>query len=250
MEELKTSSQRPPSISPSAPAASSTRERIVAAAMNLFNQNGVASVPMHKIAAELGMSPGNLAYHFKNKRDMVSAIFPLLENQMRGVLKPPGIRVSPQAAAEYQIEIFRTLWRFRFFFNGLVGLLGADPSLAKCYMRFQDWVVGTLDGLLVGLVSHGDMRTIAAPNTTHLVATNMWMLWLSWLRFAQLVSPDIAMVENAAIYDGALRHFSLMQPYYGREFASRLLVELQRALGQKDRGGAAARDPQSVRARL
>jgi AcrR family transcriptional regulator len=245
------SSRRPASIPSSGPGATSTRERIIGAAINLFNQNGVPSVPMHKLAAELGMSPGNLAYHFKSKRDVVAAIFPLLEDQMRGVLKPPGIRVSPRSAAEYQIEIFRTLWRFRFFFNGLVGLLGADPTgLAKRYMRFQDWVISTLDDLLVGLVGHGDMRTIAAPNTTHLVATNMWMLWLSWLRFAQLVSPDMAMVEDAAIYDGALRHFSLMQPYYGREFAGRLLVELQRALGQENKGSAAARDLPSARVKL
>jgi AcrR family transcriptional regulator len=187
---------------------------------------------MHKMAAELGMSPGNLAYHFKSKRDIVSAIFPLIEDRMREVLRPPGARVSARDAAQYQVAIFRTLWRYRFFFNGLVGLLAADEELAKRYMRFQEWIIKTLDKLLGELIGHRDMRAIVSPNTTALVAKNMWMLWLSWLRFEQIVSPDTAMVENAAIFDGALHHFSLLQPYYGREFANRLVTELRAVLEQ------------------
>jgi hypothetical protein len=87
--------------------------------------------------------------------------------------------LSPKGAAEYEIEIFRSIWRYRFFFNDLVDLLGASPTLAKQYVGFQEWVIDTIDGLLRQLIGNGDMRSIVSPNKTVLVAMNMWMLWLS-----------------------------------------------------------------------
>ena len=46
-------------------ASNSTRERILQTSLQLFNAQGLPSVSTHRIAAELGMSPGNLHYHFK-----------------------------------------------------------------------------------------------------------------------------------------------------------------------------------------
>ena len=39
-----------------------TRDRILLTSLALFNEQGLAAVSTHKIAAELGMSPGNLHY--------------------------------------------------------------------------------------------------------------------------------------------------------------------------------------------
>ena len=39
--------------------------------------------------------------------------------------------------------------------------------------------------------------------------------------------------EGAAIYQGALRHFSLIQPYFGRDFCARLLDSIRVALGRE-----------------
>ena len=211
----------------------STPERIIEASIFLFNRNGVQNVALHRIAAHIGISPGNLAYHFPGKRQLLLAIFPLIDNGMRHALEPlqPLSKgATPRVAAEYQIRIFRTMWRSRFFFNALTYLLSEDEELRERYMQFQGWVIDTLRAVLDDLIAHRHMRQVVAPNTTELVARNMWMLWLSWLRFEQINDPKTDMVENAAVYDGALQHFSLMQPYYGKEFAAQLLGELQQAL--------------------
>ncbi len=47
---------------------------ILEAACRLFNERGYAHVTMRDIAAECGISVGNLTYHFHRKRDVVSAI--------------------------------------------------------------------------------------------------------------------------------------------------------------------------------
>ena len=46
-----------------------TRARILTAAAQLFEQQGYRSVSMRAIAAQLGISVGNLTYHFPHKLD-------------------------------------------------------------------------------------------------------------------------------------------------------------------------------------
>jgi len=218
----------------------STSARIIEASIQLFNEQGVPSVPMHRIAAQVGISPGNLAYHFPAKRGVLLAILPQIESALRNALHPPAGPLNAASAAAFQIEIFRTLWRYRFFFNGLTFLLVRDEEMRDRYLRFQRTVIEALCELFEALIRARDMRAVAEPNTTHLVATNMWMVWLSWLRFEQINDPDVSMVENAAIYDGAVQHFSMMQPYYGKQFGAQLLAELQRALGVRKHSASAA----------
>src|SRR6185295_7832493 len=64
-----------------AAAGSSTRDRILNTSLRLFNEEGVAAVSTHRIAAELGMSPGNLHYHFKTKQLVVTWLFRRFEER-------------------------------------------------------------------------------------------------------------------------------------------------------------------------
>ena len=48
-----------------------TRERIVEVAIRLFNAEGINAVGVREIARTLGISPGNLSYHFPRKEDLL-----------------------------------------------------------------------------------------------------------------------------------------------------------------------------------
>ena len=54
-----------------------TRDKIVYAALELFNEHGERSITTNHIAEHIEISPGNLYYHFRNKQEIVRDIFTL-----------------------------------------------------------------------------------------------------------------------------------------------------------------------------
>lgn len=52
-----------------------TKQKILEASVRLFNENGLDSVRLQQIAEEVGISVGNLAYHYKNKEAIVESVF-------------------------------------------------------------------------------------------------------------------------------------------------------------------------------
>ena len=58
-----------------------TRDRIIQASKELFNEQGERNVTTNHIASHLGISPGNLYYHFKNKQQIIFDIYLEYEDQ-------------------------------------------------------------------------------------------------------------------------------------------------------------------------
>jgi AcrR family transcriptional regulator len=222
---------------------SSTADRILDASLKLFNEHGLHDVPALKVAQHLGISPGHLAYHFKTRADIVMAVFQRLEDAVRLELlsvergdKP----LAPAAAAQHQIRILRTLWRYRFFFNALNQVLGQDVVLRERYVRMQSSIIEMMAALFDELIACQSMRAVAKPNSTRLLARACWMVWLSWLRFAQIEDPDNDEISITAVQDGVMQTFSIIQPYFSPAFERDMLKELRRTTRGKAASNSAA----------
>jgi AcrR family transcriptional regulator len=207
-----------------------TSERILAASLKLFNEHGYPNVSALKIAQHLGISHGNLAYHFKTKSDIVMTVFPLLEQAVRSA-RTPGGGLLPRDAAVHQIEFSRTLWRYRFFFNGLTQLLSRDERLRARFLVLQETVVQTMQDLFDDAIKQGDMKPVEPPTTTRILSRCCWMTWLSWLRFEQIDNPTPFEARDEAVYNGCMLSFGIVQAYFSKQFSADVLSELRSAVG-------------------
>src|SRR5690606_15802225 len=66
-----------------------TRDRILECALQCFNARGEGNVSVLEIATELGISPGNLYYHFRGKEPLVLALFERFRQELAPLLQPP-----------------------------------------------------------------------------------------------------------------------------------------------------------------
>lgn len=211
----------------------STPDRILDAALKLFNESGYANVPSVRVAEYLGISPGHVAYHFKSKLEMVLAVFPRIEEDVRGQLEsiPESDRpFTPEVAARHQVEMIRLLWKYRFVFNALTVLL-QDPGIRRHFTLLEETIVATTQGLFDGLIRNGDMRRGSPPSTTRVIARNVWMVWLSWLRFEQIAHPGRETVRNEAILGGVIQAYSIVQPYFEESFTRKMLKSVRVEIG-------------------
>ena len=94
--------------------ASSTREKILAVSLRLFNEQGYRSVTMRAIADSLSISVGNLTYHFAKKQDIVAALLDDVFAQMTATADMPAASLA-QIDSLFSMML-DTLERCAFFF--------------------------------------------------------------------------------------------------------------------------------------
>ncbi|TAL36601.1 MAG: TetR/AcrR family transcriptional regulator [Spirochaetes bacterium] len=111
-----------------------TRDRIIQAALDLFNDRGAHSVTTNHIAASMGISPGNLYYHFANKEEIIREIFERIVREFDGLYgRPADTAFSAAALLDMFSKNCDLYYAYRFFYLELATLLAQDALLRKRY---------------------------------------------------------------------------------------------------------------------
>lgn len=118
------------------PERSKTKTRILKTALELFNNEGEAQVSAVDVASVMGISPGNLYYHYKGKPEIIAALFEDFEEEIRIILSGPI--TEPLSLSDnwvYLYIIFEEIYDFRFFYRNMSDILKRIPELAVPFSR-------------------------------------------------------------------------------------------------------------------
>lgn len=201
-----------------------TRDRILEAALRLFNEKGERNVSTNHICAELGISPGNLYYHFRNKSEIVFALFEQYRSRFERVLGVPADRsLTYEDKVGYFEAIFEAMWEYRFLHRDMEHLLAESEQLCGAYRTFARASVGDGRRILQGLVDAGMMQ--ASPEVLDGLIVNIWVIITAWSGFLQAVAlPDQrnSVLNRSRLKRGIYQIICLEEAYLSPEVKARL----------------------------
>ena len=191
-----------------------TAERILEVTLELFNRFGEPNVSTTLISAELGISPGNLYYHYPAKDELINSLFDRYEHALNELLNASDSVRNVEDAWFFMHTLFELIWQYRFLYRDLNDLLSKNRRLEthfQCVLKNKTRAVKILlDGMSRSGAMAIDSREIEAT------ATSMVVLLTYWLSFEYVRDPRNALEpENAqsALMRGAQHVLSLLVPY-------------------------------------
>ena len=129
-----------------------TKDRILEASLTMFNAQGEPNVTTNHIADELGISPGNLYYHYRNKDDIVEQLFARYEARMDQALLVPDGRLPTLEDVWMQLHlVFECMWTFRFLYRDLVDIVSRNRKLKQHFARILNRAAASAEKVLKGL---------------------------------------------------------------------------------------------------
>lgn len=161
-----------------------TKSRILDAALALFNERGTANVTTNHIAESLGISPGNLYYHYRNKAEIVRGLFARIVGEWAiNYAVAPGTMPTLQMMESMVAGNFEIQARYRFFFRDLALLLNVDPELAATYRANREAGIANTRFLINLFAEAGVLAPVGDPEALDDLAQLLWLVGDFWLVF-------------------------------------------------------------------
>lgn len=188
-----------------------TRQRILDTTLALYNEHGEPQVSTSLIAAELGISAGNLHYHFRRKDELSAALLDRFVAEFDALLPPSGWRADHVEDAWLLLHLLlETLWRHRFLFRDLSGIMARDRRASQRLASVFERAVGVSRGICLGLVEQGVMTATGAEIDA--LSGNIAVVSLYWLSFESARHPK-ASLERKGMARGAYQVLMLVAPF-------------------------------------
>lgn len=194
------------------------KQKILVTCREQMNLKGAQAIGTGQICETLGISPGNLYYHFKNKEEIVLALFLDLDRELRTTFDVnSGQGISAADFAGYYVRSLEVAYDHRYFFSGLLYLLRRDKVLAERYRDLQSWTLDQLETIVRQAASEGNLEVPNSLQRYQSIATNTWLVWSNWGRYLE-ISRDSHAITRSDMIMGVHQIFDVLSGYLTPEF--------------------------------
>ena len=187
-----------------------TKDKIIYTAIKLFNKQGTNLVSTNHIAKEMGISPGNLYYHFRSKNDIIRSISDNFSNELGSVFK-----IQLDTIADFSSNLtslfnrfFKIQQSYQFLFLEGVHLTKQDSKLLANYTNLRSLIKKGYHELLSNLVKIKIMKR-QSLNIIDDLLDAQWIIMWYWINHTIL---DRNTYDDFQIKKGIKLSFSIIKP--------------------------------------
>ena len=184
-----------------------TQNLIIDTAIDLFNQHGSTAVSTNRIADICKLSRGNLHYHFRTKEEIIQTIFQRIDREM----EQDWYQDHCNPSMEYMYFMFsrqiELIWRYRFFYRELNGLLQNDARLKVLFMDNRKRRVREVDRFFKEMIKAELIVEPQPPISMDSLLEISWLISDQWLPHLDLHDKTLDEKSIAAGYQLILQVF-------------------------------------------
>ena len=187
-----------------------TKDKIIATAIDLFNLHGTKAISTNHIAKEMGISPGNLYYHFRSKNDIIRSISDNFSNELGSVFKIQLDTISDFSSNLTSLfnRFFKIQQSYQFLFLEGVHLTRQDSRLLDNYTNLRNLIKKGYHELLSNLVKIKIMKK-QSLNIIDDLLDAQWIIMWYWINHTIL---DRNTYDDFQIKKGIKLSFSIIKP--------------------------------------
>ncbi len=169
-----------------------TRARILTKAIELFNELGTASVSLNALAESLGISAGNMQYHYKSRIEIVRAILEEMFSQFDAIYELAEEEPFTLDTLRRVMRLnFDLVWKYRFFYREFAALLRNDKILARRFREIQEKRLAEQKIIFKRLAASGAAQSDLSPKEIQNVTLIGWVLGNTWLLYVESTGQKI-----------------------------------------------------------
>jgi len=194
-----------------------TQALIVDSALMLFNKYGCAHVSTNRIAAECGISRGNLHYHFNKKEEIVLSIFQRIVHAMNEEWPQDHFAPTLENMAGMYVRQSHLILEFEFFYREMPALLRQDPLLRRRYREHRELRITAISKFFRELAACGVMEFGSDPALIRSLVIATWIISDNWPNFVEFQGEELSAEAICQGYDMILH---VLGPYIKVNFGA------------------------------
>jgi AcrR family transcriptional regulator len=165
-----------------------TRQKILNAALQLFNSRNVEQVSIREVAKKAGISHGNLCYHFPNIENLVEHLYlQLAAEQDQLFARMTAQEVSLQTLKTSSTESLALLYRYKFLMLDFVAVMRKSKTIRTHYRQLFKMRKEQFKKIFAWMISKGYMKEEVYPGHYDKVIEQLFIVGDFWMASAEVL---------------------------------------------------------------
>lgn len=189
-----------------------TRQKILNQSRLLFNEFGYNQVTIRMIAEALGMSSGNLNYHFRKREDILEALYFEMVAVFDQRVQELGQQQISLSLMQSDVEAsMERMIDYRFFWSDLHYLLKSSPKIKSHFVAVRAERVNGYQVVFGVLIKQAVLEPASFPQEHFFLGNRMITYSNTWLYASELYSNDNSHIKTTR--QATFHLLSMIYPY-------------------------------------